>query len=174
MLDLTTAGRLSAARRGCTSGYGDAVEFTQDVVIEQPIGEVAAKLADPDHLKAWHLDLVSVERVSGTPGEAGAQSVLNYDNKGRKFRLEETIVESDLPQRTVARYEAMGMKHTLTTTLEAIDAESTRISVHNDMALSGAAKLAGPMLAKSLKKQTDKRVGYLKQWLETGTVVPVD
>lgn len=148
------------------------MDFTQDVLIEKPIDEVAALLSDPDHIKRWHRDLVSIERVSGEPGAVGSKAVLNYDHKGRKFRLEETILEQDLPRKTVARYETTGMKHLLTTTLTAEGDGATRVRVDNDMHLSGMAKLAAPMLQGSLRKQVDKRVLDLKTWAETGELGP--
>lgn len=147
------------------------MDFSQDVLIEKPRDEVAALLSDPDHITHWHRDLVSIERVSGKPGAVGSKAVLNYDNKGRKFRLEETVLEQDLPRKTVAVYETTGMKHTLTTTLTA-EGDATRVRVDNDMHLSGMAKLAAPMLQGTLRKQVDKRVLDLKTWAETGELGP--
>ncbi len=148
------------------------MEFEQDIDIEKPIDEVTELLSDPDHVAHWHRDLVRIERVSGEPGSPGAKSVLHYDHKGRKFQLQETMLVHRLPEESVATYEAMGMKHTLTTRLEPIDDTRTRVKLHNHMELSGMAKLAFPMLSGSLQEQTDKRVLDLKRWAETGSVDP--
>lgn len=149
------------------SGYGACVEFTQDVVVSRPLAEVVELLSDPEHAKHWQKELQSIEPLSGTPGQPGAKSKMSYESSsGRKFQLEETIVSSDLPTEAVSTYETSGMKHTVTSHLEALDASSTRVVMHNAMQLSGMAKLAGPILQKSLKEQIEQRSDDLKAYLE--------
>ena len=146
------------------------VELTQEVVIDAPIAEVAALLADPEGPRKWHRDLQSIKVVKGTPGKPGVVAELTYLDKGRKFKVTETIVSLDLPRKTVTTYKGPGMLHTLTTTLEELGPESTKVTVHNDIKLSGLAKVGGPIIGKGTKGQMETRAADLKTVLEGGSI----
>lgn len=146
------------------------MEITQDVIIERPIADIVAMLSDPDHPYHWHRDLVSLERTGGTPGQPGATARLTYNDKGRTFKLDEEIVAVRLPVDTVTTYKAAGMTHTLTTTLEEVGPTTTKVTVHNAIKLPRLAKLAGPIIEKATRGQTEVRARDLKRYLETGSI----
>jgi uncharacterized protein YndB with AHSA1/START domain len=146
------------------------VELTQDVVIDVPIEEVAQLLADPEGPRRWHRDLQSIDVKKGKPGQPGCVSEMTYLDKGRTFRVTETIVSLDLPRQTVSTYKGPGMLHTLTTTLEELGPDSTKVTVHNHIKLSGLAKVGGPIIGKGTAGQMKHRAEDLKMVLEGGSL----
>lgn len=147
-----------------------SVELTQEVVIDAPIAQVAELLADPQGPRRWHRDLASIDVKKGTAGKPGCVTEMTYLDKGRKFKVTETIVSLDLPRQTVSTYKGPGMLHTLTTTLEELGPDSTRVTVHNDIKLSGLAKVGGPLISKGTEGQMKTRAADLKTVLEGGSI----
>ncbi len=146
------------------------VELTQDVVIDRPIAEVAALLADPEGPRKWHRGLERITVKKGTPGTEGAVSEMAYNDKGRTFKVTETIVKLDLPRQVVTTYKGPGMLHTLTTSLEELGPEQTHVTVHNHIKLSGLAKVGGPIIGKGTQGQMETRLADFKTVLEGGSI----
>ncbi|MBJ7470568.1 MAG: SRPBCC family protein [Solirubrobacteraceae bacterium] len=146
------------------------MHLSQDVIIDAPIAQVAELLADPQGPRKWHRDLQSIDLKRGTAGTPGAVSELTYLDKGRTFKVTETIVSLDLPRQTVSTYKGPGMLHTLTTTLKELGPSSTRVTVDNDIKLSGVAKFAGPVISKGTAGQMKHRAEDLKTVLEGGSL----
>ncbi|MET1051347.1 MAG: SRPBCC family protein [Mycetocola sp.] len=141
------------------------MKFASHIIVQRPVSDIAGRLADPDHPLAWQQDLVSITRLDGVPGAPGSTALYSYDDKGRSFELTETI-ESVSQAGTTAVYEAPNLRHTITTTFTADGPASTVMTVENDLRLSGPAKLAGPLLAKSLRAQADAKLAGFKAWVE--------
>lgn len=146
------------------------MELKQEIVVEVPIDEVARLLSDPATSRAWHRDLLSATVKRGTDGKPGVVTELVYSDKGRKFKVEEELVSIDFPEAAVTIYKGPGMKHRLTTSLEALTDTSTKVTVHNDIKLSGVAKLAGPVIGMGTRGQMETRARDLKSYLETGAI----
>lgn len=146
------------------------MELKQEVVVDVPIDEVARLLADPATSRAWHRDLLSATVKRGTDGKPGAVTELVYSDKGRKFKVEEELVSLDLPKGAVTVYKGPGMKHRLTTSLQDLGDGRTKVTVENDIKLSGVAKLAGPVIGMGTRGQMETRARDLKRYLETGSI----
>lgn len=147
------------------------MDLTQTVTVEAPIDEIARLLTDPATSRAWHRDLLSATVKRGTDGKPGAVIELVYSDKGRTFKVEEELVANDLPDGpAVTIYKGPGMKHRLTTSLASLGASSTEVTVHNEIKLSGVAKLAGPVIGMGTRGQMETRARDLKRYLETGAI----
>lgn len=146
------------------------MDLKQEVVVDRPIDEVARVLSDPETSLAWHRDLVSATVKRGTAGKPGVVTELVYSDKGRKFKVEEELVSLDLPAAAVTVYKGPGMKHRLTTSLEDLGDGKTKVTVENEIKLSGVAKLAGPVIGMGTRGQMETRARDLKRYLETGAI----
>ncbi|RJQ82828.1 SRPBCC family protein [Pseudonocardiaceae bacterium YIM PH 21723] len=144
------------------------MRFSKEVIFNQPLRRVAELLGDPDHIRHWQADLVSITRDSGTPGSAGAKSTLSYNSKGRAFELHETLVAAELPAQTVSSYEAPGMVHTITNQLAEVDEHSTKLISDNEITFTGPMRAMGPLLGATLRRQSEQRLEHLKAYVDTG------
>jgi uncharacterized protein YndB with AHSA1/START domain len=107
------------------------MRFTKEIIISQPLGRVLELLDDPEHIKQWQPDLLSITPLGGTPGRPGAKSSLAYEVNGRQVNLIETIVARNLPKENTATYETNGMVHTISNRLSAVDGKTTKMVSDN-------------------------------------------
>jgi uncharacterized protein YndB with AHSA1/START domain len=81
------------------------MKYKLELTIEKPLAEVWNAFDSSDNLKKWQPTLKSVEHVSGTPGQSGAESTLTYEEGEREFTLTERIILREEPGRFDAVYE---------------------------------------------------------------------
>ncbi len=62
-----------------------SVDVTSEVVIDRPVGEVAAFAADPSNAPRWYDNIVSVERDESRPVEAGLRATFVAHFLGRRL-----------------------------------------------------------------------------------------
>src|SRR5215471_8724758 len=79
------------------------------VEIDAPVKKVVDLFMNPDHYTEWKKDFISYERVSGTPGQAGAVTRLKF----KQVTMFETITSSNLPNEISAEYEHKRGKNTV-------------------------------------------------------------
>lgn len=74
------AGAFSRARAGAgpAGAYAGAMQYTQEMVVEVPLGRFVELFDDPTNLPKWQEGLLSFEPLSGTPGQVGATSRLTF------------------------------------------------------------------------------------------------
>ena len=82
------------------------MKYTVSNTINKPLEEVIEKFKDPDSLKHWMEGLQRVEHISGTPGEAGAKSDFHFLHKNKEMKIEETILEQNLPDQIKFAYQS--------------------------------------------------------------------
>lgn len=87
------------------------MKYTCEITIKRPIDEVISKLDSVQNLKHWQDGLVSVEHLSGTPGELGAKTRLIYRFGRREVEMIETIVKRNYPEEFFANYTTKGMRN---------------------------------------------------------------
>jgi len=77
------------------------MKFSCATVIDVPIRKAFQLFVDKDNLKHWQKDLIDYEHISGTPGEAGSVTRLNY----KRVTMVETITSKAVPYELSATYE---------------------------------------------------------------------
>lgn len=85
------------------------MKYTVETLIELPLDEVIKKFDNTENMKHWQRGLISVEHLSGTPGEVGAKMKMNYQLGKRKMELIETITYKNLPNEFHGTYDTKGM-----------------------------------------------------------------
>src|SRR5574338_1561389 len=81
------------------------MKYTVELSINKPRAEVWRHFDNPANLDTWQPSLISIETVSGTPGQPGAVSELTFEEQGRRFSLTEKIIHREEPQRLDQLYD---------------------------------------------------------------------
>ncbi len=146
------------------------VKFTMDLVLDRPIEAVWRAFDNPENLKAWQRDLVSVEPVSGTPGQPGAVSRLTYREGKRVIVLTETITERQQPNHFAGTYDAgMGLNH-ITADFSPQGSNATLWRMGYESQSRGIWKLLAPLFAGMIRKRTRDDAARFKAALESGAI----
>lgn len=97
------------------------MRYTLEKEIDVPRDKVVEYFDNPDNLAKWQPSLVSMEHISGEPGQPGAKTMLKYKMGKREVEMVETIVRRDLPDEFTGTYEAKGVWNELINHFHEID-----------------------------------------------------
>jgi uncharacterized protein YndB with AHSA1/START domain len=138
------------------------MRFEHELVVARPPAEVFAFLADPANLPAWQSNLVEVRKGAGEGLGARHTEVRSLLGKHLEQTLEVTAYEpaSRLDLRVVDGPVPLSVSHRL----EAVDG-GTRIVFVGEGEPAGPFKLAGPLLARAVKKQSEQDFARLQTLL---------
>ncbi|MEM8861867.1 MAG: SRPBCC family protein [Chloroflexota bacterium] len=73
------------------------MKYKTEVTIDLPREQVIALFDNSENMAKWQDGFISMEHISGEPGQPGAISELKYDMRGRKVEMKETIESNNLP-----------------------------------------------------------------------------
>lgn len=85
------------------------MRYETEVYIDLPRERVIELFDSFENLKKWQDGLVSIEHISGDPGQPGAKTRLLYDMGRRRMEMIETIIARDLPDEFSGTYDASGV-----------------------------------------------------------------
>jgi carbon monoxide dehydrogenase subunit G len=132
-------------------------EASNSIVIDRPVSDVYAFLADAENDARWRPGVIEIRRTSG----AGAGAVYEQRVKGpfgRQIRADIEIVELQ-PDRLIAFRTIIGpVRPEGSYELEPADG-GTRVTFELRAKLAGPQKLMGPMVASTMRSE----VGHLEQ-----------
>lgn len=142
--------------------------FTCTVDIDLPRTRVIELFDNPDNMKHWQDGFESFEHVAGNPGEPGAQSIVRYNMKGRKFELLETVIKRELPKQFHGTYEGHWGKNSMNNYFEELSPERTRwrAELEYTEVNSLMMKLMGFFMPGMFKRQTQKWLDQFKAFAE--------
>jgi uncharacterized membrane protein len=140
------------------------VRLEHSLVIDRPVDEVFAFVADPDNLPRWQSGLLEVTRLSGDGG-VGSRHREVRSTLGRRIeqvlevtaltpneRLDLEVVEGPMHLSVGHAFEAAG--------------DGTRITVVGEGEPGPLFALAGPLVARAVKKQSQSDFARLRKVLE--------
>jgi uncharacterized protein YndB with AHSA1/START domain len=141
------------------------IQFTIDTQIDRPPGDVFAYATDPDKLATWQTNTVSAVRLDDGPLAVGSRLREVHRAPGGK-ELESVVEVSEYePGRTFALRVVEGTPVHLRMTFEpAAGGTLVRFTAHGR--LTGALRLAEPLLQRTLKRQFTGQCATLRQVLE--------
>lgn len=148
------------------------MKYSHNVLIKKPIDQVIEKLDSTENMKHWQTGLISVEHVSGTPGELGAKMKLTYRFGNRSMELIETITKRNFPHEFHANYSTKGIHSIQQNFFEATDEGYTRWK--SNCEYSPTTLMMNLMLflmPRSFKKQSLKYMTNFKKFVEHGTSI---
>ena len=139
------------------------------VTINRSVDEVWAYVYNPDNMPKWLNGLEKYEHVSGEFGQAGSKGLLHYDENGRKYVMEQEIVELVQNERILLKLTSKQLDMVVENCFKAKDtkvteyvasAEFTRVSVVMKI------MMAIFMPAKKAQTQHEEQVAKLKKLIE--------
>jgi len=143
------------------------VDVETSIVIDKPRGKVAKFAANPANAPRWYANIESVEWKTAHRVEVGSK--IAFVARLLKKRIEYTyeIVEFvPLERLVMSTFEGPFPMET-TYTWKALSPRSTEMTLRNRGEPSGVAKLAGPMVSRSIRKANEKDLASLKGILES-------
>ena len=143
------------------------MEIVREVVIERPVEEVFAFVADARNDPRWCPKVRSVEQVDGDGPGPGARYAVVHKPVPLKpaRRLDHTCVAADAPNRIEWREDDGTDLFLVTYELEGLDGGRTRLRQRSNARL-GAAKLMHPLYKAGIGRDLDTQLRALKRLLE--------
>ncbi|MCZ4696003.1 SRPBCC family protein [Ancylomarina euxinus] len=130
--------------------------------------EIVIRLFDnPANMKHWQPGLVSVEHLSGQPGEVGAKSKLYYKMGKREVVMIETITSKNLPSEFSGTYEAKGVWNHVQNYFIEINENKTVWKSVNEFRCTGFFKIMIFLMPGMFKKETCKHLVNFKEFAES-------
>ena len=142
------------------------MKFTVEIKINLARNKAIELFDSTENLKKWQPGLLSFEHQSGTPGEVGAKSRLQYKMGKREIEMVETITVKNLPDEFSGIYEAKGVWNEVKNYFYEVDKNTTKWVSENEFRCSGFIKIIAFFMPGSFKKETMKYLEYFKEFTE--------
>lgn len=103
-------------------------KFKTGIIINKPIDIVVKAYLNPDNIIHWTKDLERFEIIKGTPGEVGSVARLHYIQKGRKYIMEDKLLECDPGEKYISQVSSDFLVARVETIFNSID-DKTGMSI---------------------------------------------
>ena len=143
------------------------MKYSVEVEINKPVDEVISLFDNQDNLKKWMKGLQSFETISGTPGQPGAISKLQFKMGKREIEMTETITIRNLPIELSGTYEAKGVFNIVKNRFEPISGNRTKYITDQEFRFTGFMKLMGFLMPGAFKKQSLQYLEDFKNFAES-------
>ena len=142
------------------------MKYQSEIEIDLPRDRVIELFDNKDNLKHWQEGFVSLEHLSGTPGNVGAKSEIKYKMGRRNIEMTETILRNNLPEEFSFQFEAKGVWNEVENYFEIMDSERTKWIIKNDFRGKGMIAVMMFLMPGMFKKQTLKFMNAFKSFAE--------
>jgi hypothetical protein len=142
-----------------------AVDVTVETRIERPVAEVAAFAGDPGNAPSWYVNIESVRWQTPPPVQVGSRMDFVASFLGRRIEYTYEVVDLVPGERLVMRT-AQGPFPMQTTYTWAPADGGTLMTLRNDGAPSGFARVAAPVMELAMRRAMTKDLAALKRRLE--------
>ncbi|GGD43460.1 SRPBCC family protein [Muriicola marianensis] len=143
------------------------MKYLTEITVDVPLAEFIKKFDNPENMKLWQKDLLSVEHLSGIPGKEGAQMELRYKMGKREVIMVETILKRNLPHEFHGTYDAKGVHNIQKNYFKPLGENSTKWISESEFHFSGFfMKMMAFLMPGAFKKQTLKFMKDFKNFAE--------
>lgn len=142
------------------------MKYTTQVEIDLPLNRVIELFDSTENLAKWQPGFISLEHLSGTPGQVGAKSLLKYKMGKREVDMIETITKRELPAEFHGTYEAKGVFNIQENYFTSLGPEKTRWESKSEFQLKGFMKILGWLMPGMFKKQSQKYLDLFRAFAE--------
>ncbi len=142
------------------------VDVETETVINRPRDTVAAYVTDQDNATTWYKNIKAIEWKSPKPLEKGSRVAFVAQFLGRRLEYTYEVKELDAGWRLVMSTDQGPFPMETTYTWEDAPGGGTRMKLRNRGAPSGFGKVAGPMMARAMRRANEKDLARLKEILE--------
>jgi len=142
------------------------VDVVTEVVIDRPLGEVAAYAADPSNAPQWYANIESITWRTDPPMEVGSRMDFVARFLGRRLAYTYEIAEWVPGERLVMRTAQGPFPMETTYTWDAVDDRRTRMTLRNRGEPTGFARVARPVMMAAMRRANTKDLASIKRILE--------
>ena len=143
-----------------------AVDVLTEIVIERPCAQVAAFAADPSHAPSWYVNIESVMWRTPEPVAVGSRMDFVARFLGRRLAYTYEVVELVPGERLVMRTAQGPFPMETTYTWQPAGDGSTRMTLRNRGEPAGFPRLAGPLMARAIRRANRKDLRKLRAILQ--------
>jgi len=143
------------------------MKFKLETTINKPRSEVWRIFTTPENMNKWQSSLVSIELISGEPGQPGAVSRLKFEEGGREFSLTEKITQRLENQQLDVIYENEFTDNPARNIFIEQSEHKTLWRIETEYKFKTfAMKLLGPFTKKNFVRRTQKDMERFKELAE--------
>ncbi|HEY5247657.1 MAG TPA: SRPBCC family protein [Dermatophilaceae bacterium] len=148
------------------------VDVETDMIINRSVARVAGFSADPSNAPDWYVNIDSVEWLTEPVLQMGSKMEFKASFLRRRLRYTYEVVELVPNERLVMRTAQGPFPMETTYTWQALDHESTRMSLRNRGEPTGFSKFVAPIMASAIRRANQKDLIRLKEIVEAGSSGP--
>jgi uncharacterized protein YndB with AHSA1/START domain len=145
------------------------IKVEKSIIIQRPIEEVFAFVADQRNAPQWQHGLLEVRRTNEGPMGVGTKHALVRKFMGRKLEANNEYVTYE-PNREVTFKTTSGPMPLEASYLTESVPSGTKLTSKIEMQATGFIGLAEPLIGASLRREMDAAFGELKDLLENQAV----
>ena len=142
------------------------VDVTVETIIARPLSEVAAYAGDPDNAPEWYANIRSVEWQTPPPVARGSRLEFVAIFLRRRLAYTYEVVELVEGERLVMRTAQGPFPMETTYEWTEVEPDRTLMRLRNHGEPSGFGRIAVPVLAAAVRRNTSKDLARLKRLLE--------
>jgi len=142
------------------------VDVLTETVIRRPRGEVAAYAGDPTNAPEWYANIASVEWQTPPPVGIGSRMDFVATFLGRRLAYTYEVVEMVPGERLVMRTAQGPFPMETTYTWQALDPDSTLMSLRNRGRPTGFSRIVAPFMAAVVRRANHADLARLRTLLE--------
>ena len=148
------------------------MKYTTEIKVNSPLNAFIKKIDNIDNIKHWQRGLVSVEHISGDPGQLGAKMQLNFQFGNRNMKIIETVTRRNLPNEFHANYTTKTMHNVQENYYEKTSDGFTKWTSNSEFVpLNLTMRLMLFFMPRTFKKQSQKYMQDFKNYAENGISV---
>ena len=144
------------------------IHVKDSIIINRPIEEVFAFVADQTNGPQWQDGLLEVRRITNDPIGVGTKHTAARKFLGRRLELTNEYIQYEPNKRVTFKGESGSMRFEHSYLTESTP-NGTKLTSQMQMEQGGLFGLAEPMIAKSLKRDFEAGSRTLKALLESQT-----
>ncbi|CAM3751712.1 SRPBCC family protein [Cytobacillus oceanisediminis] len=142
------------------------VDVVTNKNIRAPLERVADYTANPDNAPEWYVNIQSAEWKTKKPLSVGSQIAFKAQFLGRELAYVYEIVEYIAGEKMIMRTAQGPFPMETTYTWEAVDENTTQMTLRNRGNPTGFSKLVAPIMSAMMRKANMKDLDKLKNILE--------
>jgi uncharacterized membrane protein len=142
------------------------VDVVTETVIRRPWDEVAAYAGDPTNAPEWYSNIASVEWRTAPPVDVGSRMDFVATFLGRRLAYTYEVIEFVPHERMLMRTAQGPFPMETTYTWQALDAQSTRMTLRNRGRPTGFAGLVSTVMTGAVRRANRADLARLRTLLE--------